>query len=91
MGRGVQAFIQLFLEYGPGFSQEDCAKRLLTMPEIDECYIMTGGTDILVKVAATDVDQLNDIIIHRLRGTKGIKNTETSIILQDVGESVRTS
>ncbi len=89
IGRGVQAFVEIGLEYGPGFSQEEFAKNLFKMPEVDECYIMTGATDIIIKVSTSDVDQLNDIIIHRLRGTKGIKKTTTAIILQDIGESIR--
>ena len=81
IGRDVLAFIQLSTNYR---NQEEVAKKISNMPEVEECYILTGTTDVLIKVATTDVDQVNNLIINGIRNIKGVQKTLTSIVLKEV-------
>src|SRR5687768_8166682 len=51
IGKKLRAFIQISVNYNPGtgkhVSQEELAKKLYKLPEVQECYIMTGSIDIL--------------------------------------------
>lgn len=93
LGMTIQAFIQITVTYstpaGKHVSQEDLAKRIYQMPEVEECYIMTGGTDILIKVSVKDVDELNNFVINKLRDTEGVQNTMTAIVLNDISYAVK--
>ena len=88
LGRGLQAFINISVNYalpnGTKLNQEELAKKMLRMPEVDECHIMTGTTDILLKVSAADVEELNNFVIHKLRALDGISDTVTGIVLKEV-------
>ena len=81
IGKNVQAFIQLTTNYR---SQDYIAKKISAIPEVEECYILTGTTDVLIKVVATDVDQVNSLIIDGLKSIKGVQKTLTSIVLKEI-------
>lgn len=89
-GLGLQAFINITVNYtlqdGTKIDQEDVARKLARMEEVDECHIMTGTTDILVKASAKDVEDLNTFIIKKLRSVDGIEDTVTGIVLKQISE-----
>lgn len=93
LGKIIQAFIQISVSYitpsGKHVSQEELAKRLYQMHEVEECYIMTGGTDILVKVSVKDVEELNNFVINKLREIEGVQNTLTAIVLNDISYATK--
>ena len=88
LGKILQAFIQISVTYstseGKHLSQEDLAKKIYQMPEVEECYIMTGTTDILISVRVSSVEELNNFLINKLRVMEGVQNTLTAIVLSDV-------
>ena len=90
LGMGLQAFINIAVTYtlpdGTKIDQEDIARKLSKMEEVDECHIMTGTTDILLKVSARDVEDLNTFIIKKLRTIDGIEDTVTGIVLKQISE-----
>ncbi|MBI4018258.1 MAG: Lrp/AsnC family transcriptional regulator [Candidatus Aenigmarchaeota archaeon] len=90
IGKPLQAFIHVEVEYilpgGNKLNQEELARKILKMPEVEECHIMAGTTDILIKVAVADVEELNQFVIHRLRNLDGVVDTVTAIVLKDVSE-----
>ena len=45
--------------------------------------IVTGGTDLIIKVRAKDVGELNDFVIKKLRSIDGVDKTQTAIVLQE--------
>ncbi len=89
IGKNIGAIIGITINYTPingeRISQESIAKALFNMYEVEETYILTGSTDIVIKVAVSDVDELNNLVINRLRNIAGIMNTQTAIILKEVG------
>lgn len=88
LGKMIQAFVQINVSYthpnGGKFSQEDLAKHIATLPSVEECFIMTGTSDILIRVSTKDVEELNDLVINRLRNMDGIQNTVTAIVLKEI-------
>lgn len=85
MGLGVSAFVFVTVDYDKIESQEQVAKEIRKMHNVDGTYIITGETDILAHVRAHDVDELNDFVIRRLRTIKGIDKTRTSVVLKEIG------
>ncbi len=91
IGKAIHAVISITVNYssnsGNQTFQEDLAKTLYQMPEVDQCYIMTGSRDIILHILVKDIEELNNFVIKKLRGVEGIENTETSIVLSDVSEN----
>ncbi|MFH1257616.1 MAG: Lrp/AsnC family transcriptional regulator [Candidatus Micrarchaeota archaeon] len=88
IGKGVAAFVDITVSYvSPDFSQQEIGKRLAAMPEVDEVAIVTGGTDLQLKVYVNSTDELNDFITRKLRAIKGIDKTNTRVILQEIGKN----
>ena len=90
LGKNIQAIIDVSVNYtGPAgrtISQQKLAEQLYQMPQVENCYITTGKSDISIQVIAKDVEELNDFVINKLRNIPGVENTMTSIVLMDLSE-----
>ena len=72
------AYVMISTELG---SEEKVVKALKTLPQIKETYIVYGIYDLITKVEFTDRQELNDIIIRKIRGTPRIRNTITLMVI----------
>ena len=88
VGKGLAAYILCTVSYrtskGEKLSQIDVAKKVKTLPEVEEVSIVTGEIDLIVKVGVKDVDALNDFVVVKLRDIEGIEKTITSVVLSEV-------
>jgi DNA-binding Lrp family transcriptional regulator len=84
-GKPVTAFILVSFEYilptGGKVQQEDTAKEIKGMEGVEEVSVLTGGADLIVKVRAKDLDELNDFVVRKLRNAAGVDKTQTMIVL----------
>lgn len=88
IGKGLAAYIFCTVSYrtsrGEKLSQTDVAKKVKTLPEVEEVSIVTGEIDLIVKVGVKDVDALNDFVVIKLRDIEGIEKTTTSVVLSNL-------
>lgn len=63
--------------------QRSIVKRLMERNEIEEAAIITGETDILVKIRVFSIDDLDQFIIDELRKIPGIQESRTLISLEN--------
>lgn len=87
LGRPVPAYVGITINYnvpGKKINQTDVAKQLKNVEGVYEVYILTGGSDILVKLLAKDIADLNNIVTEKLRNIDGVDKTQTSIILKEI-------
>lgn len=87
LGRPVPAYIGITINYNiPGhkINQADVANKLKNVYGVYETYIMTGGSDILVKVLTKDIQDLNNLVTVKLRNVPGVDKTQTAIILKEL-------
>ena len=82
LGKEIEAYILINIAYDSELHQDKFSLELKALPEVDECYVISGATNILVKVSTTDIDSLNDFIIHNLR-KRGVENITTYIIIKE--------
>ena len=62
----------------------EVAREIRKIEGVQEVKIITGGTDIIVKVLARDIADLNEIVTEKLRNVVGVDKTQTSIVLKEV-------
>jgi len=84
VGKNVQAFVQVRLKH---VSPDSTVDKLIHMREISEVYVISGSTDIMIKVSTKDVDSLQDFLLNKLSKMKGIERTDTSVVLKKVDKT----
>ncbi|MEM0128556.1 MAG: Lrp/AsnC family transcriptional regulator [Thermoplasmata archaeon] len=49
--------------------------------EVEDVYLVTGDTDIFLKVRFPHYDELKEFVLHRLPGVRGIRETKTLLVV----------
>lgn len=68
-------------------SAEDIAsfkQTVQTIPEVLECYFVTGEFDTILKVVARDQEHLNAVLMEHLMLMRNVARMQTNIVLEEV-------
>jgi Lrp/AsnC family leucine-responsive transcriptional regulator len=87
IGVGFVAYVTLVLDYLTASTAEEFAERMREIPEIVSCYIVSGGFDAILHVAAADSASYSDIVFDRLRRIPGVKDVRSSFVMRAIKES----
>jgi len=82
VGIGVTAFVSVSLASHGENPATRFAEAVNNIPEILECYSVTGESDYLLRVAAPDLKSFSDFLMHRIMAIPGVINVKSSIGLQ---------
>ncbi|MGJ9403758.1 Lrp/AsnC family transcriptional regulator [Arthrobacter sp. KK5.5] len=80
LGRGVSAAVSAELDQS---QLNEAIEALRKIPEVLECFAPAGDTDLLIRVVATDPDDLYRVS-EEIRFCPGITRTSTSMFLREV-------
>lgn len=83
LGLPVVAFIELALDKTPLLSEQFPA-LIRDFPEIEECHLIAGGFDYLLKVRTASMDAFRRFLGERLTSLPGIAQTHTYFSLEQV-------
>lgn len=78
VGYSILAFIFIGID-----RPEDCAnfeKAMIELPQVQECHHVTGAFNYLVKVIAQDMTSLETLLSSRIKLSKIVSRTETTIV-----------
>lgn len=88
LGKNLAAFIHITVDYKllkeMKISQQDLAKKIKQNESVEEAAMVTGVTDIIIKVRVKDVDELDYFVTKHLRNIEGIEKTQTMVILNEI-------
>lgn len=84
LGMNVSVFIQVSLEKQIESGLRTFEETVLKIPEVMECYLMTGDSDYLLRVVAPDLKALQVFITDRLARIPGVSNIRSSMALKQV-------
>jgi Lrp/AsnC family leucine-responsive transcriptional regulator len=87
IGIGFIAFVTLVLDYLTAATAEEFAQSMRDIPEVMSCYIVSGGYDAILHVAAKDSQAYSDIVFDRLRRIPGVKDVRSSFVMRRIKES----
>ena len=80
-----------FIELGLAVHQRDqivaLLRRIVSQPEVLECYHLTGEYDYLLKVAVRNTDALHQFISEELVPVPGVARVHTSLVLKEIKSS----
>ncbi|NKB60804.1 MAG: winged helix-turn-helix transcriptional regulator [Gammaproteobacteria bacterium] len=80
----LSVFIQISLERQSDILLEKFEKTVTALPEVLECYLMTGDSDYLLRIAVQDVNDLREFILNHLTRIEGVSNIRSSLALKQI-------
>lgn len=84
VGLGVTAFVRVRLDQQDDRHLVLFEEAISTLPEVMECYLMTGDSDYQLRVLVKDLQTFEDFLRHKLTRIAGVAQLTTSFALRPV-------
>jgi Lrp/AsnC family transcriptional regulator, leucine-responsive regulatory protein len=87
LGLNVKTFIAVSLAWKKENALNSFLSKILEIPEIVECYIITGEADFLMKVVCKDIPSYEQLLFKTLSQIEEIERLRTLMTLSTVKET----
>lgn len=84
VGASVNVWVQVSLEKHVAGIVQAFETRMLALPEVLECYSMTGEADYLLRVVVGSVDEYERFLWRKLFGLKGVTHVNSKFALKQI-------
>jgi DNA-binding Lrp family transcriptional regulator len=84
LGLGLTVFISISLKTQSKANLADFEAHIARHDEVMECYLMTGDSDYLLRVAVRDMAALERFILEQLSPIPGVEKIRSSFALKQV-------
>ncbi len=87
LGLGIQTFMLVSLDQPRGNVVPNFIKQILEIPEIIECYHVTGSSDYVLKIMVEDIASYEQLAMDKIRNISEISKATTMVILSTIKKS----
>jgi Lrp/AsnC family leucine-responsive transcriptional regulator len=84
LGLNVNVFIHISLDNQRREGLDAFERAVAVLPNVMECYLMSGDSDYLLRVLVKDVQALERLIVDELAKISGVRNIRSSFALKQV-------
>ena len=84
VGLPVSVFVMVSLEKQVEGVLEEFEKRVRDLPEVIECYLMTGEMDYMLRIVTRDLQTYEQFLMHDLTKFPGVRGIKSSFALKQV-------
>ena len=84
VGRPLSVFVTLSLVSQAQEALADFERAVATVPDVQECHLMAGTSDYILRVAVSDVDGLERLHSQVLTRLPGVARVVSSLVLRSV-------
>jgi len=84
VGLPVSVFIMVTLERQIEHALEEFESKVRALPEVMECYLMTGDSDYLLRVVTRDLQAYERFLMRHLTKFPGVSSIKSSFALKQV-------
>lgn len=84
VGLPVSVFVSVALDKQVEHNLEVFEAAVADLPEVTECYLMTGEHDYLLRVVAKDIEAFRRFLLEHLTRVPGVSNIQSSFALNQV-------
>ena len=84
LGFGVVAFIQVTMERGHMRELVKFKELVAQLPQVQECYSVTGDIDYVLKVVARDLKALSEFLLDTLMRAPGVSSVHSIVCLDEL-------
>lgn len=87
LGLDVLCFVQVTLAHHQPEAVTGFRRAIKSMPEIQECHLLTGEFDYLLKVVSRSHRDLERFLVDKLTAVIGVDKIRSSIVLNEIKRS----
>ena len=84
LGLKISVFVTVELKSQDDETVSAFEKEIRKLPEVMECYVMTGDADYLVRVVTSDIDEYGRLLNAKLGRIKAVRTIRSSFALRSV-------
>lgn len=84
LDRGCIVFMQVSLADSTNQSFDQFAEAIAHIDDIEECYMVAGEFDCLVKIRVKDMDEFRQVITEKISEIPGITKTNSYTVIECV-------
>ena len=86
IGAGHIAFVQVFLDDTTSTALDAFNKAVRSVPEVEQCHMIAGGFDYLLKVRTKDIHAYRIELAERISSLPSVASTSTFVSMETVRE-----
>jgi DNA-binding Lrp family transcriptional regulator len=87
LGLNVSTFILVNLAWQKENALDNFIEKIKTVPEVTECYIITGDGDFLLRVICKDIPSYEQLLFKKLSQIEEVERLKTFMTLSKVKKS----
>ena len=87
LGLSLLAYVEITLDRTTPDVFERFKQAVRDVPEIEECHMVAGGFDYLIKVRSPDMDAYRRILGEKIATIPGVLQTHTYVVMEQVKRS----
>lgn len=87
IGLGVAVFLQASLQGSRKSLMDSFLEKIQSIPEVVECYHITGSSDFLIKILTKDIQTYNQFILEKLIDIEEVGNMQSMVVLSVLKDS----
>jgi len=84
LNAGLLAFIQVTLHSSASKDLEEFNRAIANLEQVQECHMVSGGFDYLLKVRASDMQAYRNFLGQELAALPNLRETHTYVVMQEV-------
>jgi Lrp/AsnC family leucine-responsive transcriptional regulator len=84
LGLPLLFIVEVILERTSATAYEDVQRAIRELPEVVECYMVTGDVDYVLKVRAASVEQFRIMLQTRILPLGFVKITHSAVVMQEI-------
>ena len=87
LGLSLLAYVEITLDRTTPDVFQRFRQAVQVVPEIEECHMVAGGFDYLVKVRSSDMDAYRKTLGEKIAAIPGVLQTHTYVVMEQVKRS----
>lgn len=88
LGFDMLVFVEIALSYQSPDAFESFNKAVKQLPYIQECHLVSGDSDYLLKARIQDMSEYRALLGEMLLTLPGVKNSKSYIVMEEVKEGI---
>ena len=88
LDRALVVFVQIRLNRTSQDIFEEFTAAALDLPEVQECYLVSGNFDYLIKARVADMNAYRDLLGETLLTLPGVQESTIYVVMEQVKESL---
>ena len=88
VGAGLVVFVQIRLSRTSQDNFEKFKAAATQLPEVQECYLVSGNFDYLIKARVADMAAYRDFLGETLLGLPGVQESTSYVVMETVKETL---